>query len=131
MNTNRFKQRKEEFNQALSRLLAALNQPEDEFTRDAAIQRFEFTYELAWKTLKLYLESKDIDVRNARDTLKAAFEQGLIQDGDGWSQLHQQRNLTSHTYDEKLAEDVYQFLKQKGASLFVALQTYLQSVDKL
>ncbi len=93
------------------------------------IQRFEFTYELAWKTLKLYLETKDIDVRNAKDTLKAAFEQGLIQNADDWSELHQKRNLTSHTYDEALAQEIYLFIKQKGIHLLQTLDAQFNQLS--
>ncbi len=128
MNTERLEQRKIEYYKALARLQDALNQPTTEYTKDAAIQRFEFTYELAWKTLKLCLEAKDIDVRNAKDTLKAAFEQGFIQEADGWSLLHQKRNLTSHTYDEALAEEVYSFLKEKGIALLSSLQDQLKAL---
>lgn len=122
----RFQERRAEFNLAVKRLREALDQPNNEFIRDACIQRFEFTYELAWNALKDYLRTKDIDVRNAKDTLKAAFQQGLIQDGDAWSNLHQHRNLTSHTYDSELAIDVYAYLKQEGLKLFQDLAKTLE-----
>ena len=108
----RFQQRRAEFDKALQRLTMALAQERNEYTQDAVIQRFEFTYELAWKALKNFLAMKDIDVRNAKDTLKAAYQQGLIQDADAWSLLHQQRNLTSHTYDSQLAVDMYNFVSR-------------------
>lgn len=110
------------FEKALLQLDKALKEPESEFIRDAAIQRFEFTYELAWKTLKSYLATLDITVLNAKDTLKAAYQQGLINDADAWSNLHQKRNLTSHTYDEDLAESVYHYLKTDGLALFAYLK---------
>ena len=108
----RFQQRRAEFDKALQRLTMALAQERNEYTQDAVIQRFEFTYELAWKALKNFLAMKDIDVRNAKDTLKAAYQQGLMQDADAWSLLHQQRNLTSHTYDSQLAVDMYNFVSR-------------------
>ena len=95
--------------------------------RDAVIQRFEFTYELAWKTLKAYLETKDLFVLNPKDTLKLAHQQQLLSDANAWSELHMQRNLTTHTYDEKLAEDIYLFLKTKGLALFMQLKNALDS----
>jgi nucleotidyltransferase substrate binding protein (TIGR01987 family) len=118
---NRLAERISDFLTAVTRLEEALVQPEDSFMRDATIQRFEFTYELAWKALKLWLESKDIIVLNAKDTLQAALEQGLLADGNGWSQLHRMRNLTSHTYDEAQAVQVYRFIKNDGFQLFRAL----------
>jgi len=124
----RFQQRRAEFDKALQRLTMALAQERNEYTQDAVIQRFEFTYELAWKALKNLLAMKDIDVRNAKDTLKAAYQQGLIQDANAWSLLHQQRNLTSHTYDSQLADEVYDFVAQQGVTLFKALQTTLAAL---
>ena len=124
----RFLERRAEFKRALNRLVDALAQPDNEFTRDAVIQRFEFTYELAWKALKNYLLIKDIDVRNAKDTLKASLEQGLIHDGGAWSNLHYQRNLTSHTYDLELAIEVYDYLKEVGLSLFLELAEALENL---
>ena len=129
MSESRLDQRKKEYSNAVTRLKDALNQPVNEYLQDAAIQRFEFTYELAWKTLKLYLETKDIDVRNAKDTLKAAFEQGFIKNADDWTELHQKSNLTNHTYDAALAKEVYDFLKQKGIYLFSTLDDQFQRLS--
>ncbi|MES2346135.1 MAG: HI0074 family nucleotidyltransferase substrate-binding subunit [Pseudomonadota bacterium] len=119
--SNRLAERVSDFLTAVTRLEEALAQPENSFMRDATIQRFEFTYELAWKALKLWLETKDITVLNAKDTLQAALEQGQLADGNGWSQLHRMRNLTSHTYDEAQAVQVYRFIKNDGFQLFRAL----------
>lgn len=119
--SNRLIERVSDFLTAVTRLEEALAQPENSFIRDATIQRFEFTYELAWKALKLWLETKDITTLNAKDTLQAALEQGQLSDGNGWSQLHRMRNLTSHTYDEAQAVQVYRFIKNDGFQLFRAL----------
>jgi nucleotidyltransferase substrate binding protein (TIGR01987 family) len=119
--SNRLAERVSDFLTAVTRLEEALAQPENSFMCDATIQRFEFTYELAWKALKLWLETKDITVLNAKDTLQAALEQGQLSDGNGWSQLHRMRNLTSHTYDEAQAVQVYRFIKNDGFQLFRAL----------
>jgi len=117
----RLTERVSDFLTAVNRLEEALMQPENSFMRDATIQRFEFTYELAWKALKLWLEHKDITVLNAKDVLQAALDQGVLVDGNGWTQLHRMRNLTSHTYDETQAVRVYQFIKTEGFQLFRAL----------
>lgn len=120
-----FDDRLASFLRAIERLEEAVALDEDPIVRDAVIQRFEFTYELAWKTAKRWLASKDIDVRNAKDTLSAALSQGLIEDGNGWSQLHEMRNLTSHTYDERTAQRVYHFVQAQAVSLFKALYAKL------
>lgn len=121
MNRDRFDQRAQSFTTTLAQLKKATLEPETEFIRDAVIQRFEFTYELAWKMLKLALEGKDIDVRNAKDTIAAAIEQGLLEDGNTWTEMHRMRNLTSHTYDPALARDVYKFVIVTGAGEFERL----------
>ncbi|MQA23229.1 HI0074 family nucleotidyltransferase substrate-binding subunit [Rugamonas rivuli] len=117
----RLVERSNDFLSAVRRLEEALAQPENSFLRDATIQRFEFTYELAWKAIKLWLETKDIVVLNAKDTLQAALDQGVLADGNGWSQLHRMRNLTSHTYDEAQAIVIYRFIKDEGVQLFAQL----------
>ena len=117
------------YNKALKQLEEALKQPYSEFIRDAVIQRFEFTYELAWKSLKLQLATLDLIVRSPKETLKVAYQQGLIVDADSWGELHLKRNLTTHTYDETLAEDVYQFIKNKGLKLFLDLAKKLEITE--
>jgi len=123
MDTIRLQERIDEFLKALSQLRKAVQRPKDEFIRDSVIQRFEFTYELAWKMLKLRLEAEGIDARTPRQTLQEALQAGFIEDGNAWSELQKNRNLTSHTYDESLAESVYGYVVQHGLGLFEALAT--------
>ena len=111
----------QEFNKALQRLIEATEAEDTPLNRDATIQRFEFTYELAWKLLKKLLATKDIDVRSPKETLQTALQQGYIQNGSDWTELHKNRNLTIHTYDQALAEEVYRFVIQSAVSLFQQL----------
>ena len=120
--------KKNAFLKALSQLEKALNEPETEYTRDASIQRFEFTYELAWKSLKSYLATIDIITLSPKETLKVAYQQGLLKDGDAWSELHQNRHLASHTYDADLAESIYHYLKTEGVHLFIALKQTIENL---
>lgn len=69
--------------------------------KEGLIQRFEYTFELAWKTLKDYLESQEVVVRFPREVIKAAFHYELIQDGETWMDMLEKRNLLAHTYDEE------------------------------
>lgn len=128
MKMERFLERIADLKAAFVRLEEVLAMEENDVVRDSIIQRFEFTYELAWKAAKLWLESKDIDVRNAKDTWEAALLQGVIDDGNGWSRLHEMRNLTSHTYNEKTAKDVVGFVRHSGRGLFAA---FVQRLDAL
>jgi nucleotidyltransferase substrate binding protein (TIGR01987 family) len=122
MDIDRLFERVSDFRKALKKLREIKDIPENDIIRDATIQRFEFTYEMAWKTLKLYLESKQIQVYAAKDTLHEALQLGLIEDGNGWSLLHENRNRTSHTYDEKIAIEVYHYVIQQGITLLDQLE---------
>ena len=73
---------------------------------DGVIQRFEFTFELAWKLLKAWLWHQGIECRSPRSCIKGAFQQGLIRDGDGWIVMLEDRNRTSHLYDATDAASV-------------------------
>jgi len=95
---------------ALTRLEAALVQPVNEFVRDSAIQRFEFTFELFWKSLKAYAEESGVEVYSPRDSVRTAFQLGLIQEHQDWLRMIEDRNLTSHTYNEVTAETIYSHL---------------------
>jgi len=107
MNAEQLRQQVQFFDRAINRLAAALAQPKNEFIRDSAIQRFEFTYELAWKVLRRYLAYQGVEARSPRDAIRGTFEQGLIPDDPAWFAMIELRNLTSHTYDEKIAERIY------------------------
>ena len=81
---------------------------QDALYRDGLIQQFEFTVELAWKSIKEYLEDQGstTPIATPRAVLKEAFAAGVIQDADAWNKIITARNITSHVYDEKTAEDV-------------------------
>lgn len=97
-----------QFRDAVDKLDDVLRQKKDEYMRDSAIQRFEFTFELAWKAMKAYLESeKGLKVHSPRDAIRAAFQVGLIGEEIAWIEMIETRNLTSHVYREEMAERVY------------------------
>ena len=97
---------------ALSSLERALNQPKNEYTRDATIQRFEYCYELSWKSLKRYLKQHcAIEENNIKNLFRIALKQDLINNIENWFKYHESRNLTSHTYNEINAEEVYKVAK--------------------
>jgi len=95
------------FESALSRLSDALAQPKSEWLRDASIQRFEFTIELAWKTLARFAQREGIECASPRQAFRAAFKLGWIEDDDIWLAMVEDRNFATHTYNEKLAEELY------------------------
>lgn len=122
----RWKQRFDNFDRAFVLLrealedgLAALSQLEKEGT----IQRFEVAFELAWKTMKDYLEEDGLVVNPAtpRNVIKEAFAAKLLDDGQVWIDMMLHRNLLSHTYDIKVFEEVLQAVAQR----------YLPALDRL
>ncbi len=99
------------FFKAVASLEAILHEPKTVIVRDATIQRFEYTYELAIKALKRVLEAGidgvHVDKLDFRDLCRAAAEAGLIPNPQAWFMYRDSRNSTSHAYDEELAERVY------------------------
>jgi nucleotidyltransferase substrate binding protein (TIGR01987 family) len=98
----RWIQRFENFEKAFHKLSEAIEQFDslDDLSKEGMIQRFEYTFELAWKTAKDYLEYKEVEVKYPRDTIKQAFKHELIDNGEIWMEMLNQRNLLTHTYDE-------------------------------
>jgi len=75
--------------------------------RDSTIQRFEFCYEMAWKTLKAFLEWEGTITTSPRETLRSAFSSGLLgSEVQLWERMLADRNVTSHTYNESVAQRI-------------------------
>jgi len=74
---------------------------------DATIQRFEYTVELYWKTLKKLLFSLGIEANSPKDTLIKAYAAKLIDDEEIWLAMMRDRNQTSHIYQESVADQIY------------------------
>ena len=105
-------QKIENYHHALAQLAEAVQiytaDPGDALYRDGLIQRFEFTVELAWKSLKEYLEDQGavLGIASPRGVLKEAYAAGVITDAETWNRIIEARNITSHVYDEKTAQTV-------------------------
>lgn len=109
MNANRLKELRMDYQNALQRLNEGAVLPVDNaIVIDGVIQRFEFTFELAWKWLQVYLRRQGVEVHGPRPVIKEAFSAGLLQDGEGWINMLEDRNRTSHIYDESEARQIYQ-----------------------
>jgi len=92
--------------------------------RQGLIQGFEYTHELAWNTLKDYLELQGhVGLIGSRDTTREAFKRGLINDGETWMDMIKSRNLISRAYDSGTAEFVYTSIVTRYYPLFQALHT--------
>lgn len=104
----------EKFQKALLSLDAIYMKPvmPDRANIDATIQRFEFTFELSWKFLKDYFLEKGLQLNYPKEVIKEAFLTGLVDNEKLWLQMLLDRNMTSHTYDEKLADEIYARIKE-------------------
>jgi len=88
----------------------AVNKAKTKLEQDGAIQRFEYTYELLWKTLKKILAFKGININNPRDVFRESAKEKFIEDPKFWFEVIKKRNLTTHIYNEKFAEEIFEFL---------------------
>ncbi len=94
----------------------------DEALRDSIIKKFEYTFELSWKTIKAYLEEEGYEeMSSPRKVLKQAFESNIIFDEEVWSNMLEARNSTAHTYDEEKAIYYEDVIKNK----------YIKKLDEL
>ena len=92
---------------ALTRLAAALSQPANEFVRDAAIQRFEFSFELAWKSIQAAARVEGQECSSPRTAFSTAWRNRWIAEESVWLGMLDERNKTSHTYRDAVAREVF------------------------
>lgn len=114
----RFEERKEDLNKATNRLEEALEVETTDLAIDGVLHRFEFTFELAWKTMKDYLEYQGIveKIGSPREVIKEAFSAGLIDNGEIWIKMMISRNTLSHLYDEETSREIYDDIKEEYIS---------------
>jgi len=99
-----------DFNDALERLREALARPEDAFIRDACIKRFEFCFELAWKSIQSIARLEGQDCVTPRAAFSLAWQAHWVEDEGLWLDVLDARNKTAHTYREQTAKEVYSSL---------------------
>ena len=107
----RWKQRFDNFIKAYKELeeveRLVKQRPLTKLEKQGLIQCFEYTHELAWNVLKDYLEEQGfINIIGSKNATREAFKQNLINDGEVWMNMIKDRNLTSHAYDKKLADEI-------------------------
>lgn len=122
----RWKQRFNNFIKAYRELSEAveLSKSRDlsKLENQGVIQGFEYTHELAWNVLKDYLEEMGISgLVGSKDSTREAFKRGLIENGNEWMEMIKSRNLTSHTYDENLADTIIDNIFNKFYPQFSAM----------
>ncbi len=100
--------------------------PEDEITQMALIQAFEFTFEIAWKTMKDYLTYEGYNgLGSSKQTVRVAFQASLIRDAEAWMMAIAKRNLTSHVYNSVILNETIDFISHRFYALVHALHAEL------
>ena len=131
----RWEQKLNSYRKALSRLAevvnVAKNRQLNDFEADGMIQRFEFTFELAWKLMKSYAEYQgtDKEITGSRDAIRWAYENKLIADSNVWMEMVKRRNDTSHTYDEGTAAEVVLRIKDSYYQASVEFYDKMKAVS--
>jgi nucleotidyltransferase substrate binding protein (TIGR01987 family) len=131
----RWIQRANSFERAFGRLKSAVELAEQRELSDleaqGVIQGFEYTHELAWKTLKNFLEAQGMaNLYGSRDTTRVVFRNSLVGNGEVWMDMVDKRNLTSHTYDEETAAQVVAAICTTYFAEFERLLTQLQQLKE-
>ncbi len=111
----------EKLQNAFFRLKQGTESAQEELEKDGVIQRFEFTFELLWKALKIYLEFKGIQTKTPRDSLKEAFRIQLIDKEEIFLNMLEDRNKTSHIYDQQTSEEIFERIKTEYLSAIGSL----------
>lgn len=126
----RFEQRKQDYYKALDRLKEALTEGDNDIVVDGVLHRFEFTFELAWKTIKDYMEYLGLieKIGSPREIIQSGYKQGIIKDGEKWIKMMLSRNTLSHIYDEKTSREIYEYIKNEYINLFEELKLELDKI---
>jgi len=128
--TQRFQSFRKAFGQLSSAATLAKQRKLSELEQQGLIQAFEFTHELAWNTLKDFLESHGAaELYGSKDATREAFKQGLITDGAEWMAMIAARNRSTHTYNEKTASEVAAAVISSFVPRFEVFQTRFTALE--
>ena len=129
-NDIRWEQRFSNYGKALSLLEKFVSKADlSDMEEQGLIKAFEYTYELGWNTLKDYLEYQGIlNMAGSRDVIREAFSAGLVNDGQGWMNMLVSRNQTSHSYNEKTANEIADAVLNLYYDLFKALEATFENI---
>lgn len=129
----RWQQRFQNFQKALQQLSKAvdLSQQRDlsELEKQGLIQAFEFTHELTWNVMRDYFAYQgNTSIMGSRDAVREAFQKSLVTDGEGWMEMIQSRNQTSHTYNQAVADEIVGKVITLYHDLFLAFEKRMQGL---
>ena len=131
----RWRQRLQSFRKAfaqLSKAAALAGERElSDLEQQGLIQAFEFTHELAWNTLKDFLEAHGAsNLYGSKDVTREAFAKGLVGDGEAWMKMITSRNQTSHTYNEETADEIATAVTSEYTAQFKTLLDRFSELEK-
>ncbi len=131
----RWIQRFNNFNKAFSQFKEAVELREErelsKLEEQGLIQAFEYTHELAWNTLKDFLEARGAPkIYGSRDATKEAFKAGLIENGEIWMDMIISRNRTTHTYNEKAITKIVSILTSVYFDEFLDFRTRMEALKR-
>jgi nucleotidyltransferase substrate binding protein (TIGR01987 family) len=106
----------QKLNTGFTRLKEAVEQAIDELDRDGVVQRFEFTFELFWKTVKVLLEYEGFRCAGPRSCIREGARRGFLTDGETILDMLEDRNKTTHIYDEITAGEIYNRIRNRYVS---------------
>jgi nucleotidyltransferase substrate binding protein (TIGR01987 family) len=126
----RWIQRFHNYCKALAQLTKFIAQADlNELEQQGLIQSFEYTHELAWKTLKDFLEARgNQEIYGSKDATREAFKLSLIEDGECWMEMIKSRNETSHTYNEDTTQKIVSAIQNSYYQAFVELQKLFKTL---
>lgn len=130
----RWQQRLNNYALALSRLADAValaaQRPLSSLEQQGLIQAFEFTHELAWNVLKDYFFWQgNAAITGSRDATREAFAQGLLDDGEGWMAMIKSRNLSSHTYNQSVADSIAEAVTARYYPLMRTFEMRMRALE--
>jgi len=128
----RWKQRLENFSKAVRQLTKFIEKGDlNELEQQGLIQSFEYTYELAWNALKDFFEAQgETEILGSRDAFRLAFKRGLVEDWETWMEMIKSRALTSHTYNEEIAQQIVHNILTAYFAEFVRLRVRLEALSQ-
>jgi nucleotidyltransferase substrate binding protein (TIGR01987 family) len=128
----RWQQRLSNYKKALAQLGKFMEKKElNELEEQGLIQAFEYTHELAWKTLSDFLKNQgNVEIYGSKDTTREAFAIGIIEDGEIWMEMIKSRNLTSHTYNKQTTDEIVNAIQKGYYQAFTSLEKKLDELVK-
>ena len=124
----RFKERYEDYVKALNKLKEAMLENPTDIVIDGTLQRYEFTFELAWKTMKDYLEYNGYsdNIASPRAIIQLAYQAKVIKNGNVWINMMLDRNVLSHLYDKEKYREIYDNIKKSYLDEFEKLKGFFE-----